>query len=239
VRRFFIIFDANQQNIFPMTKVIFFTALAVATMAFTSCSDTPKGDQATITDTKEASSATGEAYTVDTTESRIRFTGNGVGKNHPGTFRLSSGSVALTGNQITGGTFTIDIKSLKVEQQEAMFQNKLKPHLLSGDFFDANKFGTAKFEITKVEPYTTSGTDTSIVSGANFAISGNLTLKEDTKNITFPAKVDLDNNTLKAKANFNIDRTQWKMNYGNDKTLGDKFISETVNIELDLQAKKQ
>jgi hypothetical protein len=28
------------------------------------------------------------------------------------------------------------------------------------------------------------------------------------------------------------------MNYGNDKTLGDKFISETVNIELDLQAKK-
>jgi hypothetical protein len=29
------------------------------------------------------------------------------------------------------------------------------------------------------------------------------------------------------------------MNYGNDKTLGDKFISETVNIELDLEAKKQ
>lgn len=29
------------------------------------------------------------------------------------------------------------------------------------------------------------------------------------------------------------------MNYGNDKTLGDKFISETVNNGLDLQAKKQ
>jgi polyisoprenoid-binding protein YceI len=222
-----------------MTKAIFFTALAAVSMAFTSCSDVPKGDEATITNTKEVSSATGEAYKVDTTESRIRFTGNGVGKNHPGTFRLSSGSVALTGNKITGGTFAIDINSLQVEQQEEMFQNKLKPHLLSGDFFDANKFGTAKFEITKVEPFTVSGKDTSIVSGANFNISGNLTLKEDTKNITFPAKVDLDNNTLKAKANFNIDRTQWKMNYGNDKTLGDKFISETVNIELDLQAKKQ
>ncbi len=165
-----------------MTKAIFFTAVAAVTMAFTSCSDVPKGDEATITDAKEASSATGEAYIVDTTESRIRFIGNGVGKNHLGTFRLSSGSVALTGNQITGGTFTIDINSLQVEQQEAMFQNKLKPHLLSGDFFNANKFGIAKFEITKVEPFTASGKDTSIVSGANFNISGNLTLKEDTKN---------------------------------------------------------
>ena len=58
-----------------------------------------------------------------------------------------------------------------------------------------------------------------------------------TKNITFPAQIDLDGNVLKAKANFDIDRRQWNMNYGNDKTLGDKFISETVNIEMDLQAK--
>ncbi|MDQ3683572.1 MAG: YceI family protein [Bacteroidota bacterium] len=222
-----------------MTKSIFFASIVAATVAFTSCSDVPKGDQATISETQTVASTTGQTFILDTTESRIRFTGNGVGKNHPGTFRLSSGSIALTGNQLTGGTFNIDITSLQVEEQGEMFQSKLKPHLLSGDFFDAGKFGTAKFEITKVEPYTASGTDTSIVDGANFSISGNLTLKEDTKNITFPAKVDLDNNTLKAKANFNIDRTQWKMNYGNDKTLGDKFISETVNIELDLQAKKQ
>ncbi len=222
-----------------MTKTIFLAAMAAASVAFTSCSDVPKGDQATISETQTVSSTTGQAFLIDTTESRVRFTGNGVGKNHPGTFRLSSGSVTLADNQITGGTFAININSLGIEEQGEMFQSKLKPHLLSGDFFDAGKFGTAKFEITKIEPYTANGTDSSIVDGANFSISGNLTLKEDTKNITFPAKVDLDNNTLKAKANFNIDRTQWKMNYGNDKTLGDKFISETVNIELDLQAKKQ
>jgi polyisoprenoid-binding protein YceI len=125
-----------------------------------------------------------------------------------------------------------------MEEKGDMFQTKLKGHLLSGDFFDAEKFGVAKFEITKVEPYTANGTDTSIVSGANFSVSGNLTIKDVTKNITFPAKVDLDENTLKAKGNFDIDRRQWNMNYGNDKTLGDKFISETVNIELDLEAKK-
>ena len=42
----------------------------------------------------------------------------------------------------------------------------------------------------------------------------------------------------RTKGNFDIDRTQWNMNYGNDKSLGDKFISEKVNIELDLEAKK-
>jgi polyisoprenoid-binding protein YceI len=120
-----------------------------------------------------------------------------------------------------------------------MFDEKLRPHLMSGDFFDAEKFRTAKFEITKVEPYERTDSDTSIVEGANFRISGNFTLKDVTKNITFPAKIDLDGNRLKARGNFDIDRRQWNMNYGNDKTLGDKFISEKVNIELDIEANKQ
>ena len=69
------------------------------------------------------------------------------------------------------------------------------------------------------------------------ALAAILAEPDVTKNITFPAQIDLDGNILKAKANFDIDRRQWNMNYGNDKTLGDKFISETVNIEMDLQAK--
>ena len=217
----------------------FIPLFALAFTLLQSCDSTPDGDKATITDKQQASDAAGQTFTVDTTTSTIRFTGNGVGKNHPGRFGLSSGTVSIANNQITGGSFLINVKSLKVDQEGAMFQNKLKPHLLSGDFFDAEKFGTSKFEITKVEPYKADGKDTSIVDGANFSISGNLTLKETTKNITFPAKVDMDGNRLKAKGNFNIDRTQWKMNYGNDKKLGDKFISETVNIELDLEATKQ
>jgi polyisoprenoid-binding protein YceI len=221
-----------------MKSMKFLGAGILAAIAFTACSDAPKGDKAIITDQQQTAAVTGQTFSVDTAASKIRFNGNGVGKNHAGTFRLSSGTVALADNQLTGGQFNINIGSMDMEEKGDMFQTKLKGHLLSGDFFDAEKFGVAKFEITKVDPYTANGTDTSIVSGANFSISGNLTLKDVTKNITFPAKVDLDGNTLKAKGNFDIDRRQWNMNYGNDKTLGDKFISETVNIELDLEAKK-
>ena len=204
-----------------------------------SCGDNaPKGDEAVIKEKQQTSSAEGVQFTVDTSSSRIRFVGNGVGKNHPGIFRLSSGTVAVAGNQITGGNFVINIRSMELEQKGGMFDEKLRPHLMSGDFFDADKFGTARFEITNVQPYQKSGSDTSIIEGANFTVSGNLTLKNSTKNVSFPARIDLDENTLKAKADFDINRTEWQMNYGNDKTLGDKFISETVNIELDLQAKK-
>lgn len=211
---------------------------AIICLITAACNQAPKGDEATITDKQEAADASGTTFKVDTAQSKIRFTGHGVGKNHPGTFKLSAGEVQISGDSVTGGNFVIDIRSMDIEQKEEMFQTKLKPHLLSGDFFDAEKFGNAKFEITKVQPYESNENDSSIVDGANFLISGNFTLKDVTKNITFPARIDLDFNTLKGEANFDIDRTQWQMNYGNDKTLGDKFISETVNIELDLEAKK-
>jgi polyisoprenoid-binding protein YceI len=212
--------------------------LTACTLSLVACSDAPKGDNATITDKQQTADASGQSFVVDTATSRLRFTGHGVGKNHPGIFKLSDGTVSVANDQISGGSFVINIKSMELEEKGGMFDDKLRPHLMSGDFFDADKFGTAKFEITKVEPYNTNSSDTSVVKGANFRVSGNLTLKEVTKNITFPARIDLDGNTLKAKGNFDIDRRQWNMNYGNDKTLGDKFISEKVNIELDLQAKK-
>jgi polyisoprenoid-binding protein YceI len=203
------------------------------------CSDAPEGDKALITDQQKASETTGNLYTVDRAASVIKFTGHGVGKNHSGQFRLDSGSVSVLNNQISSGNFVINMRSMELDQKGGMFDSKLKPHLQGPDFFDMEKFGAARFEITKVEPYKNEGKDTSLVDGANYAVSGNFTLKDVTKNITFPAKIDLDDNRLKAKAKFNIDRTQWKMNYGNDKTLKDGFISETVNIELDLEAVKQ
>jgi polyisoprenoid-binding protein YceI len=223
-------------NIKLLIKPLF--VAGALTSIICACENAPKGDNATITDEKKAPEAVGQNYIVDSAESKVRFIGYGVGKNHPGNFKVTTGNVAVKENKITGGEFTIDIQSLKVEQKESMFQEKLKPHLLSGDFFDADKFGTAKFEITAVEPYKADSKDTSIVDGANFNISGNLTIKDVTKNITFPARVDLDDMTLKGKADFDIDRTQWKINYGNDKTLGDKFISEKVNIELNLKANR-
>lgn len=220
-----------------LSKNFFSVALAASLFTLASCSDAPKGDAATVAGAQTAVSTEGKALTVDSTLSTVRFTGNGVGKNHPGLFKVTNGAVTVANGTIAGGQFDISINSLQLEEKGEMFDTKLRPHLLNADFFDAEKYPTAKFEITKVEPYTATG-DSSVVAGANYLVSGNLTLKDATKNITFPAKIDVAENAVDAKANFDIDRTWWKMSYGNDKSLGDKFISETVNVQLNLQAKQ-
>lgn len=201
-----------------------------------SCERAPKGDEAKIGEEQEGVVPTGVTFAVDTSRSYVKFTGRGVGKNHPGIFKLNYGAVGVMNDSLSGGSFVINISSMKMEQKGADIENKLRPHLLSGDFFDAERFGTARFEITNVAPYEPKDGSKSLVEGANYSVSGNLTLKGVTRNVTFPAHVQLEGNTLKGRANFDIDRTQWNMNYGNDRTLGDQFISETVNIELYIEA---
>ncbi|MDZ4751839.1 MAG: YceI family protein [Flavobacteriales bacterium] len=222
-----------------MKKVFQFGfALAIGSGLLVSCDTAPKGDSAAVTDAAAAAAAVGMTLNVDTASSSVTFTGNGVGKNHPGHFKVSNGSLALKGTEITGGTFTIDINSMAMHESGDHITGKLRPHMLSADFFDATVFPTATFEITGVQPYTPAAGDSSVVAGANMRISGNLKLKDSVKNVSFPAKVSVADGSVSAVANFDIDRTLWGMSYGNDASLGDKFISPTVNLALNISAKK-
>lgn len=221
-----------------MKKLTIAATLIFSCFLWNSCADGPKGDEAKVTDEQAPAAASGSSYTADAATSYVRFTGNGVGKAHPGRFKLSDGTLAVENGVVTGGQFTINMNSLDMEEEGEAIDNKLQPHLLSKDFFDAATYGTAKFEITGVAPYKPDDNNTSVVEGANYTVSGNLTLKDVTKNVSFPAKIDVTENSADAKANFDIDRTQWNIVYGNDKKLGDKFISETVNVEVMLKANK-
>jgi polyisoprenoid-binding protein YceI len=222
-----------------MKSIKIFSVVLLTILAAVACDKAPKGDEANISEKEQAAVPTGQSFVVDTADSFIKFTGHGVGKNHPGRFKLNYGAVAVKNDTISGGAFVININSMNMEQKGPEIKAKLRPHLLSGDFFDASKFGTASFEVTNVMPYEVEkDAKKSLVEGANFMVRGNLKIKDITRNIMFPARVELEGNTLKADANFDIDRREWQMNYGNDKTLGDKFISESVNIELHVEADK-
>src|SRR5690349_20591161 len=136
--------------------------------AFTlsSCSDATKGDKATTGDQETAASAQGTDFRVDPS-STVTFTGYGVGKNHPGTFKVSEGTITVKDGQTAAGKFVIDIHSMEMVEKDSWASEKLRPHLLSPDFFKADTFKTAIFEITKVEPYTRNDKDSSVVAGAN------------------------------------------------------------------------
>ncbi len=215
--------------------------LTAGTMAFASCQNAPKADKANATDAQAVTTpATGNTYKADLAQSRVEWTGTKpVGKHH-GTFMLKDGSLTADNNNITGGKFAIDVKTLKADDQDSAGNAKLGGHLLSPDFFDAAKFPKSTFEITAVK----SGVDTTAQGGqvmmkdATHTITGNLTLKGVSKSISFPAKVAMAGNQITTEANFNIDRTQWGMSYGNDKSLQDHFIHPEVNLQLHIVASK-
>ena len=212
-------------------KRIFIPILGIALLA--SCSDSPKGAESQTATKQEAATATegSNSFAVDTATSHLGWEGFGVGHKHDGTFKINSGSLSVADGNITAGNFEINIGSLDNSDIKDAKKKDLVGHLLSPDFFDAAKYPSSKFEVTKCEALQGDST-------ATHQISGNLTLKDSTTNVTFPAKVTVTDAEVTATATFKIDRTKWGMSYGNDKSLKDKFISPEVGISLDIHAKK-
>ncbi|HMO32886.1 MAG TPA: YceI family protein [Lacibacter sp.] len=214
-----------------------FLTLGVSALLFSACQNAPEADQATTSDTQTTGTATGDPYAVDLAASSVSFIGTKPVGQHNGTFAITEGTLYVDGSNLTGGTFVFDINSLKITDKDTNGVAMLTGHLLSPDFFDAAKFGTARFEITGVTTFDSTKA-TSLLPGATHLVSGNLTLKDSTRNVTFPAVVTLAEGSVSAVADFNIDRTQWGMFYGNDQSLGDKFIRPEVNIKLTISARK-
>ena len=152
-------------------------------------------------------------YTLDTELSTITYTGFGVGKSHIGTFSLTEGIIEKNEGKVSGD-FTIDITSMTAES------DRLLGHLKSADFFDVENNPTATLTITDIDD--------------NYQVTGDLTMKGNTHEVSFPAKVSGE----KVAANFKIDRTKWDIKYGSGSffdDLGDKAIKDEVEIGLNLQ----
>lgn len=215
------------------------TLLLFAVVILAACNNSSDAEKATTTESQAVQTATGVPYTVDTSITSVIWTGFKPTGQHTGTFKVSEGELLVSENSLAGGSFTIDIRSLNNQDltQDPENKGKLEGHLKSPDFFDVQKFPVAKFQITSVEAFTADSS--SRLKDATHLIKGNLTLKDSTKNISFPAKLTIDANTASAYADFNIDRTLWGMNYKGPENPQDWVIRKEVNIKLDLKATKK
>lgn len=221
-----------------MKKLLFVAAVGAMTFA---CSNSPEGEKVDAQEAQEVKEVetTSETYAVAADESTIMWEGSDVaGKMHEGAIYLNSGELMVEGGNIVGGNFTIDMGSIEnhdLEDEE--YNAKLVGHLKSPDFFNVDSFPTAKFEITDVQ--TLEG-DTAFTH----QISGNLTMKDQTKNITFKANVTMDNGSIMAESsNFVIDRAQWNVKFRSPSffsmdELKDKAINDEMGIKIKLMASK-
>ena len=185
--------------------------------------------KATISEksTEVESETIGDTIRIDLSKSNIHWKGtkmSGAGK-HEGEIELQSGFLIKENNQLVNGSFVADMTTIGVTdipEHEPVPRDNLNNHLKSSDFFDVEKFPTSAFEITKVKQ----------VTSDSLLISGNLTLKDVTKNIEFGAKYQDKIFTTK----FTFDRFQWNIAYeGNfaDKTLVDKDVELTIRLETE------
>lgn len=221
-------------------KKLFLPVAVLLTMA--ACNNAPEADQAATGDKEAVANAEGTVYVTDST-SNVGWTGTKPTGSHNGTFLLKEGSLTVKDNNLAAGSFVIDINSLNCLDLagDAKQKGDLEGHLKSPDFFDAAKFPTAKFEITGVEAfkYDSLTMKDVVMKDATHTIKGNLTLKDSTKNVTFPAKVSVAADKVTAVADFNIDRTLWGINYKGPNNPQDWIISKTVNLKLNLSAGKK
>jgi polyisoprenoid-binding protein YceI len=186
--------------------------------------------------TKAKSPAVAEKMNVDTTQSKMLWTGSKItGSSHNGAISLKSGTIEVKNAMVTGGQFEVDMDSLTNDDLKGSPEdmNKLVGHLKSDDFFSVKTHPTAVFKIGSVK---------AIAGKENmYQVDGKLIIKGQTKPVSFPSEIKIVDGQASANAKFEIDRTVWGLKYGSGKFfkgLGDKVINDPIQFELNLVAKK-
>ena len=177
-------------------------------------------------------SAAPENFLVDTKASSIEWTAGKVGGSHNGTIQLASGSLSFVGKNLKSGSFGIDMSTIAISDLKGNSNQNLLNHLKGDDFFSVAKNPASTFAITKVSP---AGTD-------RVNITGNLTIKGITNEISFPASVKRAKNTVAAVAKgVKVDRTKYDIKYRSKNffgDIGDKAIDDEFELSINLVAKK-
>jgi polyisoprenoid-binding protein YceI len=150
-------------------------------------------------------------------------------------------------SEVTGSfkDFTVALKSSKDDFSDAEVQSTIKVgslstdnamrdgHLKSDDFFNADKFPEINFKSTSFEKL-----------GENkYKITGDLTIRDVTKNVTFDATL---NGTLKTergvlsawKATTTINRFDYNLKWNKTLETGGLMVGQDVIITLNLELNK-
>lgn len=165
----------------------------------------------------------GQSAEVNAKDSKIKWIGEKIGGSHEGYISLKSGMLEMKKGDLVAGNFVVDMTSItNVDLKNKKYNQKLVGHLKSDDFFGVNKFPEAKFEITNAN-----------VKNGKGSVTGNITIKGITKEISFPVEKSGNDYTAKIE----IDRSEFEVRYGSTSffdSLGDKAIDDifTLNVLL-------
>lgn len=152
-------------------------------------------------------------------ESSITWVGKKVTGQHSGTIQLKEGTLIMDGDQLTGGTFVIDMTTIEVTDLEAgKGKEKLEGHLNSDDFFGVDNYATATYTI-----------DSAVKNGDTYVVDGILTIKGK----SIPHQIDLKKMGDTLTTSIEIDRTKYGIVYKSG-SIFDGLKDAAINDDFEL-----
>lgn len=217
-------------------KNLLFALFAVG-FILTSC-----GDAGTKTEAKDAEKvevkkeATTMTFATVDAASYIDWWAAHLGGVEPrfGKVFLKSAEVLVNDGKLSNAKVVADMTNFTVENfEDEESKNKLTGHLQSGDFFNVEAYPTATFEMTKLEAAT---------GEYNSMLTGNLTILDQTKSISFKANVNVAADKVSVQSEkFAVDRREWGLVYNVEGTAGvpaDYIIANDISFTINATVSK-
>ncbi|MFD4758068.1 YceI family protein [Streptomyces sp. NPDC058439] len=170
-------------------------------------------------------------YTIDPAHTSIGFTvRHAMVTNVRGSFGEHEGSLKLDGRNPANSAASIDVRIASVDTGIADRDG----HLVSGDFFDAEKFPLMTFRSTQAEQ----------LGGDKYRVTGDLTIKD----VTRPLAIDLEfngsatdvygNERVGFEGSADILRSDWGLTWNAALETGGVMVSDKVKLNFDISAIK-
>jgi len=188
-----------------------------------------KSDETFEAPTKSVSDLTGD-YTIDPSHSRLGFQARhamvtnvrGAFTGFEGTAHIDAATPANSWVKVTVQTATVDTSSPDRDG-----------HLKSADFFDVETYPTISFNSTGVER-----------DGDDWAVTGDLTIKDVTKPITIvfeetgSAQDPFGNTRVGFEGTTAVNRKDWGLVWNAALETGGVLVSEKIKLDFDISAIK-
>ena len=163
--------------------------------------------------------AFGQNYTPTDAGSKVRFVIKNFGINTGGTFEGLTGTIIFDPANLANASFNVSVDAKTIDTDVEARDN----HLRKEEYFDVEKYPKVSFRSTKITTTNKEG---------YLYMFGIITIKNTSKEISFPFKQTIKDDGILFEGEFKLNRLDFGVG-------GKSFsMSDELNVELSIFAKK-
>jgi polyisoprenoid-binding protein YceI len=170
-------------------------------------------------------------YTLDASHTRLGFVArHAMVTKVRGAFNEFEGTTTIDGDEPANSSVRIAIKVDSIDTRNAQRDG----HLRTNDFLDIENYPEITFVSTSIEHD----------GGNDFQVTGDLTIKDVTKQVTIPlefqgaAKDPFGNDRIGFEGSVVINRKDWGITWNAALETGGVLVSEKITLEFEISAVK-